>query len=113
MSQWRAVVLAVSLVSLSACHMFRFEVSKEPHEVLPVVDRKTFWVFAWFPTLEVDVRKICPAGVALIEEETTVTDGLLTLLTLDIYAPRTSYYYCRIPQPPAALPAPAPGGATP
>jgi hypothetical protein len=113
MSHWRAVLLAVSLLSLSACHTFRFEVSKEPHETTPVVDSKTFWVFAWFPTLEVDVRAICPAGVAVIEEETTFTDGLFTFLTLNVYSPRTSYYYCRIPQPPAAPPAPAPGGPTP
>jgi hypothetical protein len=111
MSHWRAGLFALVVVGLSACHTFRFEVSKEPHEAAPVEDRKTFWVFAWFPDREVDVRAICPAGVSVIEEETTVTDGLFTALTLDIYAPRTSYYYCRIPRPPAAPP--APGGPTP
>jgi hypothetical protein len=104
MSHWRAVLLALSLVSLTACHTFRFVVSNEPHENTPVVERKTFWVFAWFPDMEVDVRKICPAGVACIEEETTFTDGLFTSLTLSIYDPRTFYDYCRIPQPPAAPP---------
>ena len=53
---------------------------------------KTFWVFAWFPTFDVDVRAICPAGVAAIKEQTTFVDGLLTIITLNIYSPRSSYY---------------------
>jgi hypothetical protein len=92
----------------SACHTFHFQVSREPYDPKPIIDRKTFWVFAWFPTFEVDVRAICPAGVAAIEEQTTFTDGLLTILTLNIYSPRTSYYYCKLPPPPPPAPAPAP-----
>ena len=124
MSQWRAIVLAVSLASLLGCNTFRFEVSKEPHEQTPVEDRKTFWVAALFPTLEVDVRAICPAGVGVIEESTTFTDGLFRALTIGVYSPRTSDYYCLIPQqppatasapatPPAPPAPPAPGGTTP
>ena len=96
------------LVSSSACHTFHFHVSDAPFDPKPIVDRKTFWVFAWFPTLEVDVRAICPAGVAAIEEQTTFTDGLFSVLTLSIYSPRTSSYYCRLPAPPAAPPPAAP-----
>ncbi len=93
----------------AGCHTFRFHVSDAPSDPIPVVDRKTFWVFALFPTMEVDVRTICPAGVAEIDEETTFTDGLFTVLTLNVYSPRTSYYYCRRPAQPVA----APAGVTP
>jgi hypothetical protein len=32
----------------------------------------------------------------VIEEATSFSDTLLTALTLEIYAPRTSSYYCRL-----------------
>ncbi len=98
------LALLALLVASTGCHTFRFHVSDAPFDPKPVVDRKTFWVFAWFPTQEVDVRSICPAGVADIEETTTLLDGLCTLFTIDIYSPRTSYYYCKLPAPPPAAP---------
>jgi hypothetical protein len=99
-------LLAVLLAS-SACHTFRFQVSNAPFDPKPIVDRKTFWVFAWFPKLEIDMRAICPEGVAAIEEQTTFTDGVFTAFTLNIYSPRTSRYYCKLPPPPPAAPPPA------
>ena len=109
-------MLSGVLFTSNACHTFHFHVSNAPFDPKPIVDRKTFWVFAWFPTFEVDVRAICPEGVAAIEEQTTFTDGLFGVLTLSIYSPRTSYYYCRLPAPPAAPPPAAPEpptGSTP
>jgi Bor protein len=105
-----ANLLALLVLVSTGCHTFRFHVSAAPSAPTPVVEHKSFWVFAWFPTQEVDVRAICPDGVATIEEETTFLDGFISTLTLSIYSPRTSYYYCRLSAPPAAAP---PAGVTP
>jgi len=64
-------------------------------EARPVSSRKSFWFWGLTPTQEVDLQAICPTGVAAIEEETTFADGLLSFVTLGIYSPRTSLYYCR------------------
>jgi hypothetical protein len=38
----------------------------------------------------------CPHGVVSVREKTSVTDGLLDLLTLGIYSPRSSWYHCAV-----------------
>jgi Bor protein len=97
----------------AGCHTIRLDISKAPSAQQPIVDRKTFWFFG-ASRQDVDVRAFCPDGVAAIEEETTFTDGLFGNLTLGIYTPRTSYYWCRLASPPAAAPAPTPPtGGTP
>ena len=99
------LLLIAGILASTACHTFRFHVSDAPYDPKPVVDRKAFWVFAMFPLRGVDVHAFCPEGVSAIEEKTTFSDGLLSSLTLGIYCPRTSYYYCRLPR--AAEPAPS------
>jgi hypothetical protein len=91
------LALIAGILASAGCHTFHFDVSDAPYDPTPVVDRKTFWIFAMFPLRLVDVRAFCPEGVSAIEEKTTFSDGLYTSLTLGIYAPRTSYYYCRLP----------------
>jgi len=82
-------------VSLTlACHTLTFEMAQDK-KPQPITDRKTFWFWGLTPTQQVDVQAICPTGVAEIQEETTFSDGLFSLLTLGIYSPRTSLYYCR------------------
>jgi hypothetical protein len=103
----RLALVALTLAS-AGCHTFSFHVSDALSDPTPVVDRKTFWLFGIFPAHDVDVRAICPAGVGAIDEETTFSDVLFTAFTLEIYTPRTSSYYCRLPQapltpPPAAI----------
>jgi hypothetical protein len=71
----------------------RFEVADRDHANV-VYDRKAFFVWGLAPTKEVDVATHCPYGVAAIREETTFVDGLLGLVTLGIYQPRSSWYYC-------------------
>jgi hypothetical protein len=90
------LALTALAVVLAGCHTIRFEIAKAPTTQEPVVDRKTFWFYA-VTSQDVDVRKFCPHGVVAIDEEITFTDGLFGNLTLGIYTPRTSYYWCRLP----------------
>ena len=85
----------VLLLSLAGCNTLRFRVSDEDSARTPVVDRKAY--FFWgLTTQDVDVSGYCPNGAVAVDEETTFLDGLLGNLTLGIYAPRTSYYWCRL-----------------
>ncbi len=88
-------VLALALLASLGigCHTMQFEVTGEPHGEV-VYDRKSFFFWGLAPTKVVDVSAFCPHGVAAIREETRFTDGLLEAVTIGIYQPRSSWYYC-------------------
>jgi len=89
----RWIALLLLLGAVSGCHTMRFEVSDEPHGEV-VFERKSFYLFGLTPTREVDVAVRCPAGVAAIREQTTFVDGFLDVITLGIWNPRSTWYYC-------------------
>jgi Bor protein len=90
----RNVVLAIfASLPLYGCHTMRFDVSDGSVGSV-VQERKSFFVDGLFPTRTVDVASHCPAGVVAIKEETRFLDGFFSLVTLSIYTPRTSWYYC-------------------
>jgi hypothetical protein len=89
----RSIALLLSLIAASGCHTMRFEVSGEPHARV-VYDRKSFFLWGLTPTQEVDVSSYCPTGVAAIREETRFSDGFFAAITLGIWEPRSSWYYC-------------------
>jgi hypothetical protein len=79
-----------------ACHTMNFEVEQaKPGGVEKIHDRKAFFLGGLVPTRNVDAREHCPNGVQSIREETTFGDGLLSLITIGIYSPRSSDYYCK------------------
>ena len=98
------LVLLATLVATSvACHGMRFEVSHSAAQPA-IEDRKTFLFWSLYPTRVIAVNELCPAGVSQIVEETRFSDVMLALVTLGIYTPRTSWYYCRIPPSRGAAP---------
>ena len=84
---WGAVALS------SGCHTMKFDVGSGPVEQV-VYERKSFYLGGLAPTVKVDVSEHCPNGAVAIREETTFVDGLLSFVTLSIYTPRSSWYYC-------------------
>lgn len=88
-------VILVLAASTIGCHSMRFEVGDGPVG-REVYHRKAFYVAGLFPSREVDVSHHCPAGAVAVSEETTFLDGLLNVLTLTIYSPRSSTYYCAV-----------------
>jgi hypothetical protein len=59
-----------------------------------VYERKSFYLGGLAPTRKIDVSSHCPNGAVAIKEQTTFVDGLLNVLTLSIWTPRSSWYYC-------------------
>jgi Bor protein len=90
----RLLTLLLGLVaSTTACHTMRFDVGSGPVSEV-VYERKSFFLGGIGPTRKVDVRVHCPNGAVAIREQTTFVDGLFNLITLGIWAPRSSWYYC-------------------
>jgi hypothetical protein len=86
--------LACMLLVVSGCHTIRFDISNQPAARV-VHERKSFFFWGLVPgNKEVDVRRRCPGGVSAIREQTSFTDGLMTVLFLGIWELRSSWYYC-------------------
>ena len=81
------------LVPTMGCHTMRFEVGSGPVSEV-VYERKSFYLGGLTPTRKIDVSQHCPSGVVAIREEITFLDGLFANLTLAIWTPRSSWYYC-------------------
>ena len=82
-----------ALLLLSACHSMRFEIAEGPVGK-EVYDRKSYFLDGLILSQNVDVSRFCPNGAVAIAEETTFVDGLINFVTLGIYSPRSSTYYC-------------------
>jgi len=89
----RILVLLAAATLLGGCHTMRFEVGEGTSSNV-VYHRKSFYVGGLFPTRTVDVSQFCPSGAVAVREETTFVDGLFNLVTLGIWTPRSSWYYC-------------------
>ncbi len=86
---------ALAISGCVACNSMIFELEDPTGRVQEVQERKDYFFWGLTPTRTVDVREHCPDGVASIEEATLAEDALLSLVTLGIYSPRSSTYYCR------------------
>jgi hypothetical protein len=71
----------------------RFEIDSAAPEKA-VEDTHWFYLFGWFPTMEIDVALKCPQGATAIKEQTTFGDGFIQIITLGIITPRSVWYYC-------------------
>jgi len=71
----------------------RFDVSSD---ATPQAISKTnhYYLFGLVPSKKVDLAEYCPGGTAAVVEETTFLNGLCRAVTLGIWSPRTSRYYC-------------------
>jgi len=88
-----ALLARGAVLLLGGCHTMRFTVNAG--EVANVVEeRKSFWLWGLTPTRTVDVSRHCPHGAVAVREETTFVDGLFGLVTLGIWSPRSSSYFC-------------------
>lgn len=52
------------------------------------------WLWGLVPARPIDVRQACPGGVAIIETQQSFANGLVSLLTLGLYAPQQVKVTC-------------------
>jgi hypothetical protein len=61
---------------------------------LPILENRSFFFWGLTPDIKIDVLEKCPYGATAISEEKTFDNGLAYVLTLGIWAPRATTYYC-------------------
>lgn len=87
------IICCLMLTMLQACHTMKFQIENVQHETV-VQDTNWFYVGGAFPTRDIDVASKCPSGASAIKEQTTARNVAISILTLSIATPRTSWYYC-------------------
>ncbi len=80
--------------AMAVCFTMTFEIDDTTRYGRVSSDLKSYWFWGLTPHKRIDMSGQCPAGVAKISEETTFLNGLGTLVTLGIWSPRQSTYYC-------------------
>ena len=86
-------LLTVSALILVGCNTMYFEISDFPQED-EITENRSFFFWGLMPDMTIDVREKCPYGATAISEEKTFDNGLAYVLTLGVWAPRNTTYYC-------------------
>ena len=89
----KTLLTLLVLTTLTGCHSMRFDISPDA-TTAPISTMKSYYLFGLVPTKQIDLAQYCPNGTAAIVEETTFLDGFCGAITLGIWTPRTSRYYC-------------------
>jgi len=97
MSGSKTICVCVGLmIALSACATHRINYSN-PQATAGGATHDTsqaFYLWGLVGGDEVDLVRLCPAGVAKISSKTSALDGLLTLLTGGLYSPMSVEVQC-------------------
>src|SRR5687767_5988245 len=87
------LLTALFATTASGCYHQIVETGRTPG---PTVVTRTANTWAWglVAAEEIDVRTLCPNGVAIVETQQSLINGVLGALTLGIYTPQTVTVTC-------------------
>jgi len=92
-----SLILSVFLVGVSSCSTVTIKPEGQSKFVNKptYLDSKPFYLWGLAGEHRIDVLKICNKKEPLqMQSQQTFSDGLLTLVTLGIYAPHTAKVWC-------------------
>jgi imidazoleglycerol phosphate dehydratase HisB len=90
----RGVALALTVVASAACYHATIETGAKPSETVIDKDWAAGWVYALVPPSTVETASKCPNGVARVETQISFLNGLVALLTFEIYTPMSIKVTC-------------------
>ncbi len=100
--------LSVSLLALSSAACFHQVVNTGRTPGTTVVEKPfvATWIFGLVAAPEIDVRKECPSGVAIVQTEQSLVNGIVSIITFGIFTPQHVTVTCASGT--ASLPSAAP-----
>ena len=90
----RRVIGLLALTATTGCFHQVVQTGRTPGQTVIQKDWVSTWVFGIVPAQPIDTRVQCPSGVATVETQTSFVNGLLTVLTIGIWAPQTARITC-------------------
>jgi hypothetical protein len=90
----RATVATLAAAFLATgCYTVRFQSDLAPGGA-KFEEKGNFFLWGLVGEKEVDLKKLCPAGPSRWQNQQTFVDGLLGVITIGIYIPRTINVEC-------------------
>lgn len=90
----RLALLLVVMSLVPGCHTLYIQVA-EGVPTHAVRDKQQYFLWGLTPQKEIDVGERCPGSTMVaIREDTTADDVLGAVVTLGVWTPRTTWYYC-------------------
>ena len=86
--------LAFCMMALSGCFTATIETKLPPSNRIIKKNWATGWIAGLVPPKTVETAAQCPHGVAKVMTQISFTNGLVSLLTLNIYTPMTIQVTC-------------------
>ena len=88
------LALALTVFLVTGCYHQVVHTGATPAPGTALVKKNVAIFFFGLSSAEVNTTAECPSGVAVIETQQTFVNGLLSVLTLFIYTPRTVIITC-------------------
>ncbi len=95
MSKKILAAIAASCI-LSSCFSVTLRPEGEVKLISPPTTETSYDFFFWglAKKYNFDAKAMCPKGIRQIQTQTSVVDGLLTVITLGVYSPRSVLVWC-------------------
>ena len=87
-----AATIAAAILA-TGCYTVRFQTNLEPGGA-KFEEKGNFFLWGLVGEKEVNLKKMCPAGPARWQNQQTFVDGLIGVVTIGIYIPRTISVEC-------------------
>lgn len=88
------LILGLSAMTLGACHNIQYKnPSAQPGQQHSV--KQSFFLWGLAGGEEINLKALCPAGVAEISSQTSIVDSLLGAFTGGLYSPRSVDITCQ------------------
>ena len=87
-------MLAFCMMALSGCYTVTIETNLPPSNMTIQKNWAAGWIFGLVPPKTVETAAKCPHGVAKVMTQHSFANGLVALLTLEIYVPMTIQVTC-------------------
>jgi len=85
----------LSLLLTTGCFKQNFVDSGKQAAAEPAADTwQSHFLFGLIPGGDISLNEICPSGVAKVSEHLSFANGLVGVLTLNLYTPNTVVVYC-------------------
>lgn len=91
--QWRGAAVAGAF-ALTACYHQVVDTGLSPGTQTIEKPWTSTWLWGLVPATPIDVRSQCTSGVAFVDTQLSVPNGLVSILTLGIYTPRSVKITC-------------------
>lgn len=94
MKAGRALTLAAVCLLASACYHQIVQTGRTPGTTVVQKPWTSMWLWGLVAAQPIDVSQQCRNGIATVETQLTVPNGLVNLVTLGIYSPRSVTVTC-------------------